>query len=386
MYLSGSTKLVRNLNKQHILNLVRINSELTARQISKETGLQMSTVLYTLKGLEKEGKIQNVGMGKSTTVGGKPPQIWSLCPNYGYIVGMELLSSEIRYIVVNFRGEVIIKNKIRYNNNDTPNSAIQNVVKIFNKIINSQKLSKEYIHGLGVAIPGSIDGSNGLVRFSYALGFQEINLKSVLLEKLKIQVTIENDANAGALGGKWHNFQNHDISHILYLSINQNFSGMGAGFIIDNKLYRGAHGAAGEISSFMTKSIWKNILDKAKKLYSDNCKLCEYQDLEIPLVSDVVSLAKRNDAGAVYILQEVAKLISEKLVLLVDLFDPQLVVIGGDICEAENYIKGNIIKNLKENIVSDCARETPLYFSPFGTYSVAMGSTALILNEIFNSE
>jgi N-acetylglucosamine repressor len=386
MYLSGSTKLVRNLNKQHILNLVRINSEITARQISITTGLQMSTVLYTLKGLEKEGKIQNIGMGKSTIVGGKPPQIWSLSPGYGYIIGMELLSSEIRYIIINFRGEMLIKNKILYNNNNTPNTAIENVEKIYNQIIRNQKISKKYIHGLGIAIPGSIDGSNGLVRFSYTLGFQEINLKSILQEKLKIPVTIENDANAGALGSKWHNFQNHDISHILYLSINQNFSGMGAGFIIDNKLYRGAHGAAGEISTFMTKSIWNKLLKKAKKSYSNNCKLCEYPDSEIPLVSDVVNLAKKNDEGARFILNEIAILIGEKLVPLVDLFDPQLIVIGGDICEAEIYIKDRLKKDLKENIMSDCARKTPLCFSPLGTYSVAMGSTALILNKIFNTE
>ncbi len=346
----------------------------------------MSTVLYILRELEKEVKSQNVRIGKSTIAAGKPPQIWSLSPGYGYIIGMELLSTEIRYIIINFRGELLLKNKVIYNNNNSPHTAIQNVEKIYNQIINDQKISKKFIHGLGIAIPGSIDGLNGLVRFSYTLGFQEINLKSILQEKLEIPVTIENDANAGALGSKWHNFQNHDISHILYLSINQNFSGMGAGFIIDNKLYRGAHGAAGEIATFMTNDKWKKLLNKTKKKYSKDCKLCDYPDSEIPLVSDVIDLAKQNDDSAKFILNEVSQLIGEKLVPLVDLFDPQLVVIGGDICEAENFIKDRLIQDLKENILSDCARETPLYFSPLGTYSVAMGSTALILNDIFNTE
>lgn len=386
MYLSGSTRLIRNLNKQHILNLVRINSELTARQISIETGLQMSTVLYTLKGLEKEGKIQNAGTGSSTVVGGKPPQIWSLSPNFGYIIGMELLSTEIRYIVSNFKGDIITKDKISYENKIVPNNAIENITIIFNKIINKNKLSKKYIHGLGIAIPGSIDGINGLVRYSYTLGFKEINLKKILEEKLRVTVSIENDANAGALGSKWHNFQNHDFSHILYLSINQNFSGMGAGFIIDNKLYRGAHGAAGEISTFITKENWKKFIARAKNLYSDNCQLCKYHDSEIPLVSDVVTLAKKGDEGANYILQEIAKRISEKLIPLVDLFDPQVVVIGGDICEADLIIKNVLNEMLKKNVMSDCARETPICFSPYGTYSVAMGGTALVLSSIFNME
>jgi N-acetylglucosamine repressor len=203
---------------------------------------------------------------------------------------------------------------------------------------------------------------------------------------LNISVTIDNDANAGALGSKWHNFKYQEHSHILYLSINQNFSGMGAGFIIDHKLYRGAHGAAGEIASFITKESWKQFRSSAKSKYPDNSYICEYTESEMPLVSDVIALAKKEDEGIKYILSEIADQISQKLVPLVDLFDPQLIVIGGDICDAETYIKDSLIEKLNKNVMSDCARKTPLFFSPFGTYSVAMGSTALILNEIFNSD
>ncbi len=386
MYLSGSTKLIRNLNKQHILNLVRINSETTAREISNITGLQMSTVLYTLKALEKEGKVQNVGIGETTIVGGKPPQKWSLCSDFGYIIGIELLSTEIRVVVINFKGDILFKNKMEYQNNDIPNSAIDNITSMFDKITIDNKIPKKKIRGLGIAVPGSIDNLNGIVRYSYTLGFQEINLKQLLENKLNISVTIDNDANAGALGSKWHNYQYQELSHILYLSINQNFSGMGAGFIIDHKLYRGAHGAAGEIATFMTKKVWKEILNNAKSKYPDNCEICKYSDLETPLVSEIVDLAKTEDKGAIYVLKEIADQISNKLIPLIDLFDPQLIVIGGDICEAETYIKKALVENLKENVMSDCARGTPLFFSPFGTYSVAMGSTALILNELFNSD
>ena len=102
------------------------------------------------------------------------------------------------------------------------------------------------------------------------------------------------------------------------------------------------------------------------------------------MISDVVFMAKKGESCAKYLLQVVANLISEKLVSLVDLFDPQLIVIGGDICEAEDLMKDILINNLKNKVISDCVRNTPIYFSKYNTYCVAMGSTTLVLKKIFD--
>jgi len=106
MFKSGSTKLIRNLNTQHVLNLVRMNSGITARKISNTTNLQMSTVLYTLKSLEEKVMIRSAGFGTSTIQGGKPPVKWEIKPEYGYIFGIELLSKEIRLVVMNFASQI----------------------------------------------------------------------------------------------------------------------------------------------------------------------------------------------------------------------------------------------------------------------------------------
>ena len=71
----------------------------------------MATVLYTLKSFSESGLIREAGLGNSTIQGGKPPQTWQLNPQYGYVIGMELLSSETRAILMNFSGEVLSEYK-----------------------------------------------------------------------------------------------------------------------------------------------------------------------------------------------------------------------------------------------------------------------------------
>lgn len=386
MYQSGSTKLVRSLNKNHILNLVRINSGITAREISNITGLQMSTVLYTLRALEKERLIENIGLGSSTVLGGKPPSTWSVSAAYGYILGAELLSTEVRLVIVNFKGELIHKEKFPLKTSATPTRIINKLAEIIQHTIGQNGIKKSKILGLGLAIPGSIDHHSGLVRYSFTLKFQEIEIRSILKNLINIPIQIDNDANAGALGIKWFSSQEQQISDIFYVSINQNFSGMGAGLIVNHQLYRGAHKAAGEIASFMTETTWKQFLKKTKDKYGDNCQICNSSITRIPMVSEVVEQAKKKDPGAIFILREIAKQISKKLIPLVDLIDPEMIVIGGDICESQEFIGTIIEDRVKSGVLSDCVRQTPIRFSPFGTFSVAMGSTALILQEIFNAE
>jgi hypothetical protein len=68
------------------------------------------------------------------------------------------------------------------------------------------------------------------------------------------------------------------------------------------------------------------------------------------------------------------------------MLDPHVVVIGGDICGAQKFIAKIIQERVHRTVIADCNRNLPIQFSPFGIYSVAMGSTALILQRIFRPQ
>ncbi len=383
MFKSGSTKLVKNLNKKHILNLVRMQPDITARKISGLTGLQISTVLYTLKSLRDKNFIRETGLGSSTIQGGKPPALWDINPDYGYIIGAELLSSELRLAVLDFKNTLIARETYPLDLVKDINIISGHIENSVRDITGSAEIEFEQILGIGIGIPGSIDCDNGIIVYSQKQDFHNQSFRPELSERLPFPIELDNDANAGALGIKWLDSLDLETANIVYMNVQQNFDGMGVGFIINHELYHGADWAAGEIQSFLPANFWQRIC----KRVSSECLLCADAAHESglhPDINHIVKNALSNHRDDLFILREIAKEISKKAVLLTDLFNPDVIIIGGDICEAQPIIESVIKERLKANVISEAAKQTHLRFSPFGAYSGAYGGAALIFRKIFS--
>ena len=86
-----------------------MNLGISASKISQITNLQMTTVAYTLLALKDKGLIKEIGSGEPSFQGGKPPILWDLSPSYGFIVGIEIIPHEIRLVLLDFSGKIILK-------------------------------------------------------------------------------------------------------------------------------------------------------------------------------------------------------------------------------------------------------------------------------------
>lgn len=384
MFKSGSSKLVKQLNRQHIINLVRMNSSISAREISVITGLQISTVLYTLKKFESRGYVRRIGMGGTTIQGGKPPVLWDIASDYGFTFGIELLSKEVSLVLLDFKSEVIFKQAYDVEYTTDPEILANQIKEIVDKVIKKYKLPIKKILGLGLAMPGTVDNKKGRILYSMGFDLHSVNFKEILESRFDFDVEIENDANAGALGVKWLSKSEFMVKDLLYLVIHSNFTGMGAGFIINHELHRGANGAAGEVRTFLPEKFLKKAIKNASAIYKGECHICNIQMDERKItVGDIIKSAKEGDSGAIYILKELAKKFGEKIVQFVDLLNPELIVIGGDICDAEEFIEPIIRKSILNNVLSEFTQNTRLKFSQFKSFSGAMGGASLVLQKIF---
>lgn len=384
MFTSGSSKLVKQLNREHIINLVRMNSSISAREISVVTGLQISTVLYTLKKFEAKGYIRRIGMGGTTLQGGKPPVLWDIASDYGFTFGIELLSKEVSLVLLDFKSEIIYKNTYDIEYTTSPEEIADQIKDIVEKVIKDFKVSRKKILGLGLAMPGTVDHEKGRILYSMGFDLHSVNFKEILESRFDFGIEIENDANAGALGVKWLSKSENMVKDLMYLVIHQNFTGMGAGFIINHELHRGANGAAGEIRTFLPDGFLNKAIKEALEIYKSECRICELKADENKItVSDIIKSAKSGDSGAIYVLKELAKEFGNKIVQFVDLLNPEIVIIGGDICEAEEFIMPIIRKSILNDVISEFAQNTQLKFSQFKSYSGAMGGASLIFQKFF---
>ncbi|PIQ07804.1 MAG: hypothetical protein COW71_15650 [Ignavibacteriales bacterium CG18_big_fil_WC_8_21_14_2_50_31_20] len=384
MFTSGSSKLVKQLNRQHIINLVRMNSSISAREISIITGLQISTVLYTLKKFESKGYIRRIGMGGTTIQGGKPPVLWDISSDYGFTFGIELLSKQVSLVLLDFKSEILFQQTYSIEYTTDPEILAVQIQNIVEKVIKDYKVPRKKILGLGLAMPGTVDCDKGRILYSMGFDLHNINFKEILESKLNFDIQIENDANAGALGVKWLSKSEAKVKDMLYLVIHQNFTGMGAGFIINHELHRGANGAAGEVRTFLPDGFLVDVIKDAVILHKGECNICQrHKDGEEIKLSDIILAAKSGDSGAIYIIKEIAKEFGKRIVQYVDLLNPELVIIGGDICEAEEFIKPIIRKSILNDVISEFAQNTRLKFSQFKSLSGAMGGASLIFQKFF---
>ncbi len=376
----------KNLNQIHVLNLVRMHPHITAREISNKTGLQISTVLYTLKGLQEKGLIYESKMGISSAQGGKPPVCWALNANYGFVIGIELLSREIRIVILHFNLEVMFKKRIDVDLIKDPEILAEELKRVVDDSLNEAKIEYQDVLGIGLGMSGSIDFSQGIVKFSFSFDFHRLAFLEILSKHIPCKIILDNDANAGAAAIKWLHDKNQIRENFIYITIQQKFSGMGVGFVVNHEIFRGAHGAAGEIASFLKQRVMKNIIKRTQEKFGDDCNVCtlvQQHSNELPDISKVLQLARQNDKGSIFILHEIAKEISKKIVDLVNLFDPELVMIGGDIADAKEYIQPVIAERIRTGAISESSKNIPVKFSPFNGYTGAMGGAALALQTVF---
>lgn len=366
-------------NHKRVLNTIRINEQISGADLSRNTGLQPSSITYILRSLKNKGLIQISGTGKSTHAGGKRPTLWQMNANAGYIIGLEFIYHELRISMIDFQGSIIYQ-KIVYQSDRKNNNSIDTIVT--NTIldsINEANIESQKMIGVGLAVTGLINIDHNFINYSRVLDIQNIPLKSLIQKKLDIPVFLANDANAGALGIQWHLPNSvKDPHHIIYLTINEDIKDIGAGLILNGNLYQGAKGFAGEIFSSLN-----SIVELTKQAKT---KFAHSKEALFPLnLKEAIQNAQQGQNISKWILTQWANAITTTINTIIGLLNPDQIILGGDIAQSD-WLVNQMIKPEIKRIMTEQFPEAivppRIEISQFGVHSVSMGATALVLREI----
>ncbi len=385
MFVSGNQTLVKHLNQQHILNLVRMASGITARAISQQTGLKIATVLYTLKNLAREGKIIRTGNAPSGMNGGKPAALWDINRNFGFVLGVEWLSTELRLVLLDFNAQMLAKERYPFSPHLPDEEKLTAFRKQIQKFLTAPSQKSTPLLGLGLGLSGIVHHQTGRVLISPLFEKRDVHLKEKLNTMLRIPVEIDNESNAGALGVKWLMPEFFTTAHLLYFSVQQFFSGAGAGFIFNHEIYRGSRNAVGEMPPLFTAGFLKDIARLLNKKYPSGelLHLLRQSASQQQIFFKALQLARQDSPCAKAFWKEIGRQIAKRLVFLTDLLNPQAIVLGGDIFQVQAFVEPIIQRYLQLKPLSAPFSPPVFRFSPFGAYSNAMGAAALILQKIY---
>ncbi|MBN1411236.1 MAG: ROK family transcriptional regulator [Spirochaetales bacterium] len=370
-----------------VLNTIRYKKEVSGAELSRITSYKPPTLVYILRTLEAKGLIEVSRIGESSSgSGGKPPTLWKLVPDTGYIIGIEVIPGKFRTSVIDFSCKVIHEEEKYFDDNIQAEMGITQLVDLIKSTITRLKLPKDKIIGISIASPGLINMQEGIIYYSKALKVKNFPFQEELEKKLGYPVLITNDANAGAMGVKWHRPDSDTLPpNIVFLSINADYCGMGAGFILNDELYEGASGSAGEIFSALPEI--KPLIKKAKKTYPDTDLGFNPDKLRnSEVLIKIAERARENCPLCLSVLKSMGKPVIEELTDIIELFNPNLIIIGGDFTCAGFFIDDYISSRVKKK----CLDIFPLGItipdikcSMLGVHSVSIGATALFMKEIF---
>ncbi len=385
-----------------ILDVVRKSGPVTRTEISRVTKLNIVTVSNYVNSYIEKSLVVEKGFDVST--GGRKPTLVELNAKQGYVIGIDIGPVNMTAILTDLANTVI--NKIKKQRPEGPmNEVITSSIEMVYEIIEKSKVDKNKVKGVGLGVSGVIDAVAGTVRDTDPIRGQTtgsyVAVKSMIEKEFNIPTFVGNDATVAAFGEKRLGLE-QEVDDMLFI-----YSDVGCGIIIKGEIYCGAGGSAGELqlsldSPYASKYMegvkdpaylkpWGvdlGITNEAKKILSKEKLSSKILDLAGGNIDDinidmVIEAAKAEDKMALELLEDAGHHLGVRIAYLINLFNPEIVVIGGGVERAGELFLGPVRQAVRALAFEEPANTVKIIPSRLGDSAIALGAAALVLREIF---
>lgn len=382
------------LLKKKIIHFYIANGDATIAELCKEMDLSIPTVTKLIGELQEDGYI--LDFGKQDTSGGRKPNIYGLNPTSGYFVGVDIYKNKINLAAVDFKGEKLrIEENIPYSLENTP-AALESLCQLINVFIDSLPVEREKILAVGVNISGRVKPVSG---YSYSIFyFEEKPLSQILEERIKIKIYIENDTRAMLYGEYMQGIVKGE-KNILYINMSW---GLGLAIFINGELYYGKSGFSGEFGHFCffnneilchcgkkgcieTEASGSALLRKLLEKYREGSSTIlakKIDNSEDITMADMIEAIQKEDVLCIEILEEMGVNLGRGIAGLMNIFNPELVVLGGTLSLTGEYLSLPIKSAIRKYSLNLVSQDTEIKVSKLGERAGVLGACLLSRSKI----
>ena len=392
---------LRETNLSTVLRTLHNNTPLTRAQLANLIGLNKSTVSSLVEELQARGLIHAIGLNPSGT--GRPGLLLEINPQAGAIIGVELGVDFISVVVTDFWGQIIWR---RFNSVDPlseQESIISQALAISGEAYAFCHEKGMRLLGLGLSIPGTVDVTRGVLIYAPNLNWRNVPLGEIFSKATGLKVLVENDANAAAVGEHLFGAARQSKDFIFVFA----GVGIGGGLFLNDQLYRGKEGQAGEIGHAPimadplqylchcgNRGCWETYANQASlfqrmlmhldgKKNSLTRQLMEEQDapLSVALIKQAADLGD-NDARESF--ADVGEAMGLGIANLVNIFNPDKVILGGPLSIAGEYLLPAIDENVAKHSMPGLYPQVQILLSAFCADASVIGASALVIDSLMD--
>jgi N-acetylglucosamine repressor len=376
----GTFQWMKSVNKSIILNKIRTDAPISRAQIAKETKLTPPTVSSNVKELIEQGIVKESELGESQ--GGRKPTMLLIDNSAFSIVGVDIGPDMIECVMADLSGKISNRSSSKLSTPITDSQFLTILKECIHTCIGSPPTSNEKIIGIGVAMHGVVEVETGTSLVAPILGLKNIPIKEELEKEFDLDVKVENDARAIALGESW--FGDHGpLESMLVVNIGR---GVGAGLVMNGNLYHGSDDIAGEVGHMTID------------LHGDVCECgnrgCLQTFITGPAIArraqhelsgeQMYELAVSGDENILSVFKETGEIIGVGLTNLIHIINPEKIVLSGGVTKSEKLILPEIRKTIEERALTPKAKQTAVSISKLGDDATLKGAVALLLADLFD--
>jgi glucokinase-like ROK family protein len=375
-------------NRNLVLKTILERDSISRAEVARVTGLTRTTVSDIVTDLLDAGLVEEVGVGSSK--GGKSPILLSLVPDSRCLIGLDLAQYQFRGAVVNLRGAICEMVTMPVTGRD--GEALALVYTILDRLV---RASCRPIVGIGVGTPGLVNTGQGVVISAVNLDWVNLPLAALLQERYRLPVTVLNDSQAAAMGEYTYGEAHSYGKNLVVINARH---GIGAGVIINGRLFQGDGGGAGEIGHVVvvpdgglpcrcgnngcleTVASAQALVKRAQALGAPFAAPTTPSAPEAVTLDAIERAFHAGDPVARQIVLEAARYMGMAVSSLVGTLNIQHIVLVGEVTRFGEPWLAAVRETMARTSLSRLAQETRVEMGQLGGNGIVLGASAVLAN------
>ncbi|WP_298063397.1 ROK family transcriptional regulator [uncultured Rikenella sp.] len=380
--------------KRRIILALATEGDCTIADLSRILNVSNPTITKLIGELIREGYVRD--LGKIETGGGRRPCAFGLVSDSGYFLGGTISENTLCFGLIDLnKNTVTVQKDIPFSYN-TPTQFVETLAERIREFIATLGSARDKILGMGITVKGRVDASSGVIY--NAMNTDGYPLARIIQEKTGIETIVENDTRAMTYA-EYLTGDSEGVQNALFINVGR---GIGVGIIVRGKLYYGKSGFSGEFghipffdnekicqcgkkgcleteaSGMALETLFAERLQEgASSILSDRFRAGE------PItMHDIIEAAKSDDVLSIDLITGIGEKLGRGISVLINLFNPELVVIGGPLSEVGDYLMLPIRTALNKYSLRLVTRDTTLRLSTLGDTAGVLGAALLTRNRM----
>jgi predicted NBD/HSP70 family sugar kinase len=372
----------REANRFKVLQALYGNPGSTRTELAEQTGLSRPTVSAVADELVQSGLIVQHEDEQPRT--GRPPVLLSLAPRAGFAVGVDMGHAHIQVAVSDLSGHVLGHRRSVADVDHSPVESFDLATALVKSALAEADVANDRVIGVGMALSAPVNRATGAVVAEGILpNWGGIQPAAEMEARLGHPVEVHNDANLGALG-EHVSGAGRGVRDMLYVRLS---AGIGLGLVLGGRPYGGTYGIAGELGhtrvrpeGLICRCGNRGCLETVGSSLAVARLLGRSREEAID-VDRLLALVAAGDRGAMRAVGEAGQLVGEVLATVVNLFNPELILVGGDLASTGDHVLTPLREAIERYAIAPAAGAVEVRAGELGDRAEVLGAVALILGE-----